>query len=529
MSYELVKYQSQEGFSYAPGANKHINFDFSETGVIDMSKSYVILNTTAVVTPDPTIVTGVGGQYVMQPALGVLGSNGQLPYKPSCLVRNSRLNSRNTQFYLENRELNLREANLQLYTKNVADHQKDALTGAGYSVLDSETGRIKQSVFMNKICDGTVLSEALSPDLIVPLADLLGDVGDMELFPAGLIGDMHLELEIEDRFDLVDVRNNLAANVEIDYAAGVASVDDTTADSDIINIPSGFLKNSNGLQEAELYTGMPLALQITIDGAVENAGAIIIAITNNSVAGTKDGFGVEGGPDLVQITLNKTIGTLVGHAAGDDKPVTKLVLSSEKLFTGTPSYVINRAELVIARKRLPSQAVRDYFSAIVREGMTYDCYETIAWNRSNATDVNEFYTLPPMTKFVMNLTPNMLGTTGQAKALYSYIEGMQSYRWTVGDMDTTNRDVLVANSTSGLYKHKVKSAITAMGKSPKALGSEVSNLMTGLNASASFVAYPLEYVPAVPANLPLKLNMKGSSMPTGDSYLILKREKTMTF
>jgi hypothetical protein len=527
MSYELVKYQSQEGFSYAPGANKHINFDFSETGVIDMSKSYVILNTTAVVTPDPTIVTGVGDPYVMQPALGVLGSNGQLPYKPSCLVRNSRLNSRNTQFYLENRELNLREANLQLYTKNVADHQKDALTGAGYSVLDSETGVIKQSVFMNKVCDGTVLSEALSPDLIVPLGDLLGDVGDMELFPAGLIGDMHLELEIEDRFDLVDVQNNLAANVEIDYAAGVASVDDTSADSDIINLPSGFLKNSNGLQEAELYTGMPLALQITVDGTVENAGAVIIAITNNSEAGTKDGFNVEGGPDLVQITLNKTIGTLVGHTAGATNAITKLVLASEKVFTGTPSYVINRAELVIARKRLPSQAVRDYFSAIVREGMTYDCYETIAWNRSNATDVNEFYTLPPMTKFVMNITPNELGT--QAKALYSYIKGMQSYRWTVGDMDTTNRDVLVGNSTSGLYKHKVKSAITAMGKSPKALGSEVSNLMTGLNANASFVAYPLEYIPAVPANLPLKLNMKGSSMPTGDSYLILKREKTMSF
>ena len=527
MSYELVKYQSQEGFSYAPGANKHINFDFSETGVIDMSKSYVILNTTAVVTPDPTIVTGVGGQYVMNPALGVLGSNGQLPYKPSCLVRNSRLNSRNTQFYLENRELNLREANLQLYTKNVADHQKDALTGAGYSVLDSETGVIKQSVFMNKVCEGDELSEALSPDLIVPLADLLGDVGDMELFPAGLIGDMHLELEIEDRFDLVDVRNNLAANVEIDYAAGVASVTDGSATSTIINIPSGFLKNSNGLQEAELYTGMPLALQITVDGTVVNSAAIITAISNNSGGGSEDGFGVEGGPDLVQIQLNKTVGTLIDHQAGDTNAITKLVLSSEKLFTGTPSYVINRAELVVARKRLPSQAVRDYFSAIVREGMTYDCYETIAWNRSNATDVNEFYTLPPMTKFVMNITPNALGT--QAKALYSYIEGMQSYRWTVGDMDTTNRDVLVGNSTSGLYKHKVKSAITAMGKSPKALGSEVSNLMTGLNATASFVAYPLEYIPAVPANLPLKLNMKGSAMPTGDSYLILKREKTMTF
>jgi hypothetical protein len=527
MSYELVKYQSQEGFSYAPGANKHINFDFSETGVIDMSKSYVILNTSAVVTPDPTIVTAVGDAYVMQPALGVLGSNGQLPYKPSCLIRNSRLNSRNTQFYLENRELNLREANLQLYTKNIADHQKDALTGAGYSVLDSETGRIKQSVFMNKVCEGGELSEALSPDLIVPLADLLGDVGDMELFPAGLIGDMHLELEIEDRFDLVDVKNNLASNVEIDYAVGEASVTDGSAPATIINIPSGFLKNSDGLQEAELYTGMPLALQITVDGTVVNSAAVIVAISNNSEAGSEDGFTVQGGPDLVQIQLNKTVGELVEHTAGETEEITKLVLSSQKLFTGTPSYVINRAELVVARKRLPSQAVRDYFSAIVREGMTYDCYETIAWNRSNATDVNEFYTLPPMTKFVMNVTPNALGT--QAKALYSYIEGMQSYRWTVGDMDTTNRDVLVGNSTSGLYKHKVKSAITAMGKSPKALGSEVSNLMTGLNATASFVAYPLEYIPAVPANLPLKLNMKGSAMPTGDSYLILKREKTMSF
>lgn len=527
MSYELVKYQSQEGFSYAPGANKHINFDFSETGVIDMSKSYVILNTSAIVTPDPTLLTAVGEEFVQMPALGVAGSSGQLPYKPSCLIRNSRLNSRNTQFYLENRELNLREANLQLYTKNVADHQKDALTGAGYSVLDSETGRIKQSVFLDKVCDGPAFSQPKSPDLIVPLADLLGDVGDMELFPAGLIGDMHLELELEDRFSLVDVKNNLAGNVEIDYAVDEASVTDGSAEANTINLPSGFLKNSNGLQEAELYVGMPLSFQITVDGAVVNSAAVVVAITNNLPGGTEDGFGVDGGPDLVQIALSKTVGVLVGHTAGNTLAITKLVLVAQKTFTGTPSYVINRAELVVARKRLPGQAVRDYFSAIVREGMTYDCYETIAWNRANSTDVNEYYTLPPNTKFVMNVTPNALG--GQAKALYSFIEGMQSYRWTVGDMDTTNRDVLVGNSTSGLYKHKVKTAITAMGKMPKALGSEVSNLMTGLNATASFVAYPLEYIPAVPTNLPLKLNMKGSGMPNTDSFLILKREKTMTF
>lgn len=533
MSYELIKLQSKEGFSYAPGANKNINFDFSEAGVVDMTKSYVILNTSPVVTPDATLVTAAGGQFVQMASVGMLGTEGLLPYKTCSLIRNSRFKSKMTSFYVENRELNLREANLQHYTKDLQDHQQDALFGSGTSVLDSETGRIRSSVFLDKVVSGNLPSTVASPDLIVPLKDLLGDVGDMQLFPAGLLGDMGLELEIEDRFNLIDVSNNLQQEVDITYAAGEATVTDASAAKSTLNIRSKFLKNSSDLQDAEFYVGQVLSLEIdnvtgTDPSVKAEASCIVESINYNTsdAGGDDDGFGIVGGADFVQLTLNKTIGALVDHVAGDNQAVSALKFKSVQTFTGTPSFIVNRAELVLARKRLPPNVVQQYFTAVAREGMTYDCYETIAWNRSNTTEVNDFYNLPPMTKFVMNITPS---DTPSGKTLYTLIGGMQSYRWTVNDMDTTNRDVQVANQMGGIYKHKVKNAIEAAGLSAKSVNNVVIEAMSGLRGTALRIAYPLEYIPIVEMPMLLKLNMKGNGMQLGESFLIYKREKVMTF
>jgi len=533
MSYELIKLQSKEGYSYAPGANKHINFDISEAGVVDMSKSYVILNTTAVLTPDATVRAAAGSDFVQRASLGLLGTEGLLPYKTCALVRNSKFKSKMNPFYVENRELNIREANLQLFTKDLNDHQQDALYGAGNSFLDSETGKIATSVFLDKLTSGTERSQEVAPDLIVPLKDLLGDVGDMQLFPAGLMGDMTMELEIEDRFNVIDVANNLFAEVDITYAANEATVTNAGAALKTLNIRKGFLKNSTNLNDAEFYVGQVLELEIdNVTGTDPSVKAVASCVVeginyNTSDAGTDDdGFGVVGGADYVQLTLSKTIGALVNHQAGADQKVSAVKFKSIKTFSGTPSYIINRAELVLARKRLPPNVVQQYFTAVAREGMTYDCYETIAWNRSNALEVNEFYTLPPMTKFAMNVTP----TDGPvSKALYSQIAGMQTYRWTINDMDTTNRDVPTGNVASGLYKHKVKNAVESAGLTTKCVNTTVIEAMTGLNGTAVRVAYPLEYIPAVQMSMLLKLNMKGNAMQLGESYLIYKREKTLTF
>lgn len=533
MSYELIKLQSKEGFSYAPGANKNINFDFSEAGVVDMSKSYVILNTSAVVTPDPALVTSAGGDFVQMASVGMLGTQGLLPYKTCSLVRNSRFKSKMTSFYVENRELNLREANLQHYTKNLQDHQQDALFGSGASFLDSETGRIRSTVFLDKVISGDLVSKDQPADLIVPLKDLLGDVGDMQLFPAGLMGDMGLELEIEDRFNLIDVAKNLTQEVDITYAANDATVTDASAAKKTLNIRSKFLKNSGDLQDAEFYVGQVLSLEIdnvtgTDPSVKAEADCIIEKIDYNTsdASADDDGFGVVGGADFVQLTLNKTIGALVNHQAGDDQAVSALKFKSITTFTGTPSFIVNRAELVLARKRLPPNVVQQYFTAVAREGMTYDTYETIAWNRSNTTEVNDFYNLPPMTKFVMNITPS---DTASGKTLYTLIGGLQSYRWTVNDMDTTNRDVQVANQMPGVYKHKVKSALEAAGLPYKSVDTIVIEAMTGVRGTALRVAYPLEYIPTVEMPMLLKLNMKGNAMQLGESFLIYKREKVMRF
>lgn len=552
MSYELLKIQSDEGYSYQPGANKHIHYKFTEPNVLDLDKSYVVLNTTLNLTANvetrAACNTVTGGNtnldFIVNPALAPYSDGGTIDYKPVSMVRNAKFYSNTVKdMYVENREVNIREHNKQLYTKSLGEHQKETLFGAGWSRLDARTNEVKTSAFLNKVTEGTTVSSVQPVDCIVPLSELLGDVGKMSLYPSGLMGEQRLELEIEDRYNLVDVAN-LFNPIEIVYpAAAQPEMTDDSAllktfnfESGSLDVSNNSLTNSNIPGDNMWYVGMPLKIELTsaaTPAVVTTNFTIITAITSNAPTGgtdDNDAFDTDNENDVLQITVNKTFGQMFNYqtAAADPTKTLKSIkfiplTISEMLGTNIPSYTVNRAELVLARRRLSPQLVQQYYSALLKEGMKFGVWDAIAWNRNSTSEVSEFWTLPANSYAFMNLTPEGV--------LYSLVNNMTSYRVAINDVETSNRDVTMSNTiTSSLYKHKVLSTISACNELVNSLEPSVTKSMNGLDGG-SCVAFPLDILPNTDDRLLLKLTIKSSTsnMPTGVSYLFVKHDRVVNF
>lgn len=532
MSYELVKIQSKEGYAYTPQGNRHINFEFSEPSVIDMSKSYVVLNTSVVVTPSATLLTATGKAFVVNPGLGSINQNGVLDYKTVSLIRNARLKSNEVKdFDQYSRDVNILENNAQVYSKNIGDHQRDTITGAGFSCLDTKTRQIKSSVFLNQVNAGTELSTLQDADLIVPMCDLYSDVGNLMLYPSGLLGMQSMELELENRLPLIDVATSTAGpDIVYDFPTP-ATVTDASSLLNTLNVPV-ILRNSDAEQQTNFYVGQPLKLTFTVkvDAAAPaevEAFVVVDAIQFNFTAPVaEDGLDVLSQDDICRLTLNKTIKAMITYVDGTTTTVSRIVINAIKTFDGLPSFVVNRAEFVYARRRLNPNIVRDYYTQLMKTGMRFSYWSTISWNINNATNINEFYTLGPQALGFFNLTPTL---TGANPTLFSLKNGLQSYRVTINDMETSNRDILIsATNTSALYKHKIVATLGACNLELKSVNDNLSQALNGLDSGFD-IAYPLDYLPAVDENLLLKLNMNGNNMQLGPSFMYVKYNKVVNF
>jgi len=418
MSYELIKLQSNEGYSYTPQGNRHINFTFNDPSVIDMSKSYVLLNTSVNVTSNAALRTA--------PALCSFNTSGIMDYKTVSLLRNAKLTSKDVpDMELYSRDVNILEVNKQLYTKNIGDNAKDSITGAGFSVLDNQTRRIKNSVFLNVVNNEDTVSNLGSADLVVPMSDLFQDVGNMMLYPSGLFGQQHIELELENRLPLVDVANSVQSDISVTLTTP-APVQDAEAAKKILNIPN-ILRNAEGDQQIDFYVGQPIQITFTVqknsagNDVLVKSQAVIDEIFYTFDPKVEDALSQTERDDIVQLTFNKTIGAMIGHTATQTDIVKRFVINSIKTYDGTPTFVVNKAELVLARRRLNPNVVRDYYSQLMKSGMRFSYWSTTSWNLNNATNVNEYFKLNPQAVGFMNLTPTFTGAT---PTLFSLKNGM---------------------------------------------------------------------------------------------------------
>ena len=562
MSYELYKVQSEEGYAYQPNGNRLINFKFEDPSVIDMSKSYVVLNTSLQVTNGATLQTKINtnakvpgpiNTYVTNPGLGVLGEFGNVDYNPIALIRNSRLKS-NTVLDLDYnaRDVNILELNKNLYTKDLGDNQNTNLVGGGWSCLDAETRTIKNSVFMNYVNQGNVKSSLKPADVIIPLSDLFpGDIGKMMLYPSGLMGMQDIQLELENRFNLVDVSNNIST---ISIQGGAIKAADVGRD--VLNLSP--YNNRKGLLQSPFYVGQPIKFiyykSLPAPATVKVSYAVILEISNETSA-TVDMFDRVQNDGEIRLKLNKTANHIF-NLGGANGTITNFIITfpgsyvdptqanRTPVYDDTPSFTVNKAELVLARRRLNPKVVSDYYSTLLKEGMRFSYWSTTGWNRNSLTDVNQHFTLNPQALAFMNLTPN-------GNMLYSLKDNLRSYRVTVNDMETTNRDILMSDKkTSSLYKHKIITTLGACNEPVKSLTDNLNKSLAGLeiargvtpdkfpatgtfpgslSITTKFFGYPMDSLPTVDEPLNLKLNMRGVGMTLSPSYLFVKYNKSLKF
>jgi len=506
--YEYVKLQSTEGYEYTPSGNRFINFDFDgqTNGIVDLSKSYLVLNTT---------LNATGNTSVFNVGLGA--NSGEIDYHPVCMIRNCRWMSKSTpEFYVENRYTNIRAHNELVWLNDLSDNEVEQTRGMGWSREDKRNGIVRQSIFAQLNRDGSTTSSSQAADALVSMKYLWGrSLGEQTMWPMALLSEQNMEFEVENVQSVVSAFTLPALNC----AGGTATAN--AADEDRLFIPSASLKkDAEDESECPYYVGQ--AVKITYTLSVDGAQTVYTKIKEIDVGGSgNDAFGRTSSTDGYLLTFDDKIvtsknpQTVTGTGAG------QIILIDDSAPTST-SFTINRAELILARVRMPVDEEMALLNNYAEQGLVYQTWLTTSWNRDNATDVNEYWQVAPRTLMYQIAWPT--------NYLYSQRDGATAYRTTVGDMDQTDRDVTYDAAThSGLYRHKLMSAWSRAGNSPKNVLPQLEQALSGDQSGSAVAATIQDILPNADMVVPLKLRLRGSGMTTGPAYLFTLQERHLKF
>lgn len=192
----------------------------------------------------------------------------------------------------------------------------------------------------------------------------------------------------------------------------------------------------------------------------------------------RDGDVVGGHPVLVEYQLIITNMSLSGDAVLDDDF----------------SYAIDKAELVLVQqardKAVPMSRV---YSSWRVEVATIETQLPIYQRQFLVTEPNCYSILMCMPQYTTATTPLAPNTTTyQPQSLISFNRGCQAYRWSINNIDDTNRDLEVQTNSSyypsSLHTEKLMDAISNDGHKVKSL----SGLLTVPHSANPVVCLPLK-------------------------------------
>jgi len=169
---KVNKFQQLEGGPFTTVNNLCNVFVEPQAGVIDMTKSYVELETK---------FKNQAGQYVSEGVfLGYVDDEQEeeVNYTPSAFIKNCKLQCEKKGLLEENRYINRLNQTLEGITKTSQDHTGSYLYGRADPILLDENLQ--------------------TANLQVPLADILG-TGKLGQFPAEWLGKLQLQLEFENQ------------------------------------------------------------------------------------------------------------------------------------------------------------------------------------------------------------------------------------------------------------------------------------------------------------------------------------------
>lgn len=201
---KVNKTQQLEGGPFNKMNNLCNVFLEPQTGVVDMTKSYVELE---------TVFTTVGGAEVTENVfLGYVDDTQteEVNYTPACFIKHCKLQSDKKGLLEENRYVNVLNQTLEGITSKSQDHTGSYLYGRADPVLlDRDTKKA---------------------NLQVPLKDILG-VGSLNDFPMDWLGTVQLQLEFENKNTLAYQKPQGVALEDI----GLEDIENDTGDDIIVN------------------------------------------------------------------------------------------------------------------------------------------------------------------------------------------------------------------------------------------------------------------------------------------------------
>jgi len=174
--------------------------------------------------------------------------------------------------------------------------------------------------------------------------------------------------------------------------------------------------------------------------------------------------------------------------------ITNMSLSGNTVLEDDFSYAIDKAELVLVQqakdKSIPMSRV---YSTWRVEVATIETQLPIYQRQFLVTEPNCYSILMCMPQYSTATTPLAPGTTAfQPQSLISFNRGCQSYRWSINNIDDTNRDLEVQTNSSyypsSLHVEKLMDAIANDGHKVKSL----SGLLTVPHSANPVVCLPLK-------------------------------------
>lgn len=174
--------------------------------------------------------------------------------------------------------------------------------------------------------------------------------------------------------------------------------------------------------------------------------------------------------------------------------VTNMSLSGNTVLDDDFSYAIDKAELVLVQqaknKSIPMSRV---YSTWRVEVATIETQLPIYQRQFTVTEPNCYSILMCMPQYSTATTPLAPGTTAyQPQSLISFNRGCQAYRWSINNIDDTNRDLEVQTNTSyypsSLHTEKLMDCLSNDGHKVKSL----SGLLTVPHSANPVVALPLK-------------------------------------
>lgn len=456
---KVNKTQQLEGGPFTKSNNLCNVFLEPQSGIVDMTKSYVELETT---------FTNQAGELVSENVfLGYVDNTQaeEVNYTPACFIKHCKLQSDKKGLLEENRYVNVLNQTLENITTQSQDHTGSYLYGRADPVLLDKDSK--------------------KANLQVPLSDILG-VGSLVDFPMEWMGTVQLQLEFENKNTLAYQKPQGAGVLDVEFAD---YTNNSGSDVQLYQLTSTTLFSSSfavstyfppGTECSFTYqrsdaTGLQTASRVVESANINNDNTITIVLSTALPT-------VPDGVELTEIVLeNNGVDTISMNdvLATDDH--TKLTqeagavefnvgdsITVAYLSANTNSFMITKITAVDETGTTPVYTIAD---ALPDGDITHIEVSEHNWASLNyeITKVNVvLYNLPGKVapsaiEYLTNHLEmdNMLTTTDYRRqfdveenadkvmmltpvnSLVSTLDNASSFRVSVDNVDTTNRDVVL--------------------------------------------------------------------------------------